>query len=61
MTALYCPTCHKVHEFRRPHAAKVGPERATLRDVGEIIGGTAILLVLFAALAYGPWLLAGPR
>jgi hypothetical protein len=45
--------------IRRPHAVKVGPERATLADVLEIVGGTIAFLLLFAALAYGPWLLWG--
>jgi hypothetical protein len=58
---VYCDSCGRQHEVRRPHAVKVGPERATLADVLEIVGGTIALLLLFAALAYGPWLLWGGR
>jgi hypothetical protein len=50
-----------VHRTFEPHAVRVGPEGATWRDVGEIVGGTIFLLLVFAALAYGPWLLWGGR
>jgi hypothetical protein len=46
-----------IHRRFEPQAYRVGPERATLADVGEIVIGTLVLLVLLAALAYGPWLL----
>jgi hypothetical protein len=50
-----------IHRTFPQQAYRVGPERATLADVAEIVVGTLTLIVLFAALAYGPWLLAGPR
>lgn len=56
----FCPRCQKVHPFQNLVQATRQPEtwRTELRyALPEIIGGTVILLVLWAALAYLPvWL-----
>jgi hypothetical protein len=59
MTAVFCPLCQKVHEFRRPQADR-NPVGVTWRDVGEIVGGTLVLLAFLVGLAlWGGILTAG--
>jgi hypothetical protein len=56
MTAVHCPTCQKVHEFRRPPQAERVPEtwgEAVRRNLPEIVFGVVILLTFWIGI---PWL-----
>jgi hypothetical protein len=45
-----------VHRTFEPQAYRVGPEGATWRDVGEVVAGTVILLVLMFGLPLLLWM-----
>lgn len=46
---VYCPTCQRQHEVRRPQAYKVGPERVTAAEVVVLV---LFILFMYAAIIY---------